>query len=100
MATTAAATDRVFVDVADDGTGSLQCRGNDFLPPPFSSSHRHQPSSMPNGTKGASRIIKPSVACRHVFGGGSNSGGGVEANNDNDGDHCNDDHGNDGEGGR
>ncbi len=75
-ATTAAATDRVVVDVIDDGTGSLQHCGNDFLPPPFSSSRWHQPSSMPNGTKGALQIIKPSVASRHVFGGGGNSGGG------------------------
>ena len=78
-ATTAAATDLVDVVVVNKGGGSLQCRGNDVLPPPPllipSASDEFQacPGDL-DRSKVASRIIKPSVASRHIFGGGGKEG--------------------------
>jgi hypothetical protein len=78
-ATMAAATDRVNVVVVDKGGGSSQRRGNDVLPPPLlipsASAEFHPRPGDLDRSKVASRIIKLSVASRHIFGGGGKEGG-------------------------
>jgi hypothetical protein len=80
----------------------LQHHGNDVLPPPpllipSALAEFHARLGDLDRSKVASWIIKPSIANRHIFGGGG-KGGGMEANKDEDGDHRDDHRGNDGGG--
>jgi hypothetical protein len=76
----AAATNRVNIIVVNEGGGSLQRRDNDVLPPPpallipLALAEFHARPGDLDRSKGASRIIKPSIASRHIFGGGGKAG--------------------------